>query len=109
LLRLSLSKDRKETGGGPASFPKSGDSLKAGALVWSNAPVITGAHDTGPLIRSKSRFWLAIPTPAVCKFPRGDRRGSASTTPGEWEGRTGLRLRSSIDDGGQGCWLPRGG
>jgi hypothetical protein len=37
-----------------ASFPKSGDSLNAAALVWSNAPVIVGAHDTGPLIRSKN-------------------------------------------------------
>ena len=48
-----------------ASFPKSGDSLSAAALVWSNAPVIVGAHDTGPLIRSKDGFWLAIPTPAA--------------------------------------------
>jgi hypothetical protein len=36
-----------------ANFPKSGDSLNAAALVWSKAPVIIGAHDTGPLIRSK--------------------------------------------------------
>ena len=32
-----------------ASFPKSGDSLNAAALVWSNAPVIIGAHDSGRL------------------------------------------------------------
>jgi len=38
-------------------------------------------------------FWLAIPTPAAGKPTRGLRRGSASTTPGEWERRTGLRLR----------------
>jgi hypothetical protein len=74
-------------------FPKATPSLNAAALVWSNAPVIVGAHDTGPLIRSKSGFWLAIPTPAAGKSLRGLRRGSASTTPGEWEGRTGLRLR----------------
>jgi hypothetical protein len=55
--------------------------------------VINGAHDTGPLIRSKNGFWLAIPTPAAGKSPRGGRRRTASTTPGEWEGRTGLRLR----------------
>jgi hypothetical protein len=55
--------------------------------------VINGAHDTGPLIRSKNGFWLAIPAPAVCKSTRSGRRGSASTTPGEWERRTGLRLR----------------
>jgi len=71
-----------------ASFPKSGDSLNAAALVWSNAPVIIGAHDTGPLIRSKDRFWLAIPTPAAGKSTKGGR-----ITPGEWERRTGLRLR----------------
>ena len=71
-----------------ASFPKSGDSMNAAALVWSNAPVIVGAHDTGPLIRSKDGFWLAIPTPAAGKSAQGGR-----ITPGEWEHRTGLRLR----------------
>ena len=71
-----------------ASFPKSGESLNAAALVWSNAPVIVGAHETGPLIRSKSGFWLAIPTPAAGKSTRGGH-----ITPGEWERRTGLRLR----------------
>jgi hypothetical protein len=74
-------------------FPKATPSLNAAAVVWSNAPVIVGAHDTGPLIRSKNGFWLAIPTPAAGKSLRGWRRGSASTTPGEWERRTGLRLR----------------
>jgi hypothetical protein len=71
-----------------ASFPKSGDSLNAAALVWSNAPVIIGAHDTGPLIRSRNGFWLAIPTAAAGKSSKGGR-----ITPGEWERRTGLRLR----------------
>lgn len=74
-------------------FPKATPSLNAAAVVWSNAPVIVGAHGTGPLIRSKNGFWLAIPTPAAGKSLRGLRRGSASTTPGEWERRTGLRLR----------------
>ena len=76
-----------------ATYPKGSESLNAAALVWSNAPVIVGAHDTGPLIRSRNGFWLAIPTPAAGKSTRGLRRGSASTTPGEWERRTGLRLR----------------
>ena len=71
-----------------ATYPKASDSLNAAALVWSNAPVIIGAHDTGPLIRSKDGFWLAIPTPAAGKSTRGGR-----ITPGEWERRTGLRLR----------------
>ena len=71
-----------------ATYPKGGESLNAAALVWSNAPVIVGAHDTGPLIRSRNGFWLAIPTPAAGKSTRGGR-----ITPGEWERRTGLRLR----------------
>jgi hypothetical protein len=69
-------------------FPKGRPSLNAAALVWSKAPVIVSAHDTGPLIRSKNGFWLSIPTPAAGKFSRGGR-----ITPGEWERRTGLRLR----------------
>ncbi len=71
-----------------ANYPKAGSSLNAAALVWSKAPVIIGAHDTGPLIRSKSGFWLAIPLPAAGKGLRGGR-----ITPGEWERRRGLRLR----------------
>ena len=71
-----------------ATYPKGGESLNAAALVWSNAPVIVGAHDTGPLIRSKNGFWLAIPLPAAGKSLRGGR-----ITPGEWERRRGLRLR----------------
>ena len=69
-------------------FPKGKPSLNAAALVWSKAPVIVGAHDTGPLIRSKNGFWLAIPTPAAGKSARGGR-----ITPGEWERHSGLRLR----------------
>ncbi|RDD69934.1 DUF6441 family protein [Paracoccus versutus] len=70
------------------AYPKGRASLNAAALVWSKAPVIVGAHDTGPLIRSKSGFWLTIPTPAAGKSTRGGR-----ITPLEWERRTGLRLR----------------
>jgi len=70
------------------TYPKSGESLKAAALVWSKAPVIIGAYDTGPLIRSKDGFWLAIPTAAAGKGLKGGR-----ITPSEWERRRGLRLR----------------
>ncbi|PVZ48716.1 DUF6441 family protein [Thalassobacter stenotrophicus] len=77
------------------TYPKSGESLKAAALVWSNAPQIIGAHDTGPLIRSKDGFWLAIPTPAAGKGSRGK-----ALTPGEWERRRGLRLRFVYRRGG---------
>jgi len=53
-----------------------------------NAPVIVGGHDTGPLIHSKNGLWLAIPMPAADKSLRGGR-----ITLGEWQRRTGLRLR----------------
>ncbi|HEV8033526.1 DUF6441 family protein, partial [Yoonia sp.] len=70
------------------TYPRTGESFDAAALVWSNAPQIIGAHDTGPLIRSKNGFWLAIPTPAAGKGARGK-----ALKPGEWERRRGLRLR----------------
>ena len=70
------------------AFPKAGISLNAAALVWSKAPVIVGAHDAGPLIRSKNGLWLAIPTPAA-----GRALGGRRITPGAWERKTGLRLR----------------
>ena len=69
-------------------YPKGQPSLNAAALVWSNAPVIVGAHDSGPLSRSKKGFWLAIPTAAAGKSARGGR-----ISPGEWERRRGVRLR----------------
>ena len=69
-------------------YPKGRPSLNAAALIWSNAPVIIGAHDTGPLIRSKSGLWLAIPTAAAGKSMRGGR-----ITPAEWERRRGVPLR----------------
>jgi hypothetical protein len=70
------------------TYPKAGESLNAAALVWSKAPVIVGAHDTGPLIRSNEGFWLVIPTEAAGRGLRGGK-----ITPGEWERRRGLRLR----------------
>ena len=70
------------------TYPKERDSLNAAAMIWSRAPVILEAHNTGPLIRSADGFWLAIPTPAAGKSLRGGR-----ITPGEWERRTGVRLR----------------
>ena len=50
--------------------------------------LIFGAHDTGPLIRSASGFWLAIPLPAAGKALGGKR-----IAPAMWEQKTGLRLR----------------
>ena len=57
-------------------------------LFMDEADGIIGAHDTGPLIRSGSGFWLAIPLPAAGKALGGKR-----ITPGMWEQKTGLRLR----------------
>ena len=71
-----------------AQFPNARPSLNAASLVWSNAPVIVGAHDTGPLIRSPTGFWLAIPTEAAGRGLKGGR-----ITPAEWERRRGLPLR----------------
>ncbi len=70
------------------TYPKGRNSLDAATLVWSNAPVIVGAHEAGPLIRSGNGFWLAIPLPAAGKALGGKRM-----TPGMWEKKTGLRLR----------------
>ena len=70
------------------AYPKRGESLEAAALVWTKAPQIIGAHDSGPLIRSKSGFWPPIPTEAA-----GKGRGGKRLTPGDWEQRRGLRLR----------------
>lgn len=70
-----------------ATYPKGDVSLNASGLVWTKAPKIVGAHDEGPLIRSSSGFWLAIPLPAASTGPRGKK-----ITPDEWERRTGRRL-----------------
>ena len=69
------------------NFPKTRQSMNAAALVYSKAPKITLAQETGPLIRSADGFWLAIPLPAAGKGRRGARM-----TPDDWEKRTGRRL-----------------
>ena len=79
-------------------FPKAGASLNAAALVWSKAPVIIGAHDAGPLIRSKNGFWLAIPTPAA-----GKALGGRRITPAAGSGRPGCGCGSSIGGPGRAC------
>ena len=50
------------------TYPKAGESLNAAALVWSKAPVIVGAHDTGPLIRANDGFYPSRlkPQDAAC-------------------------------------------
>lgn len=81
-----------------------GESLNAAALVWSNAPVIVGAHDTGPLIRSRNGFWLAIPTPATGKSTRGGR-----ITPANGSVARGCGCASFTAAGARACSWPRGG
>ena len=87
------------------NFPRSGESLDAAALVWSKAPVIIGAHDTGPLIRSKNGFWLAIPLPSAGKSLRGrpDHARRMGATP--WP-RPAFR---PIAAPARACWSRRGG
>lgn len=70
------------------TWPKHKNSMNAASMVWTRAPAIVSAHDTGPLIRSSDGFWLAIPTEAAGKSRSGKR-----PMPGEWERRTGMRLR----------------
>lgn len=70
------------------TYPEGRDSLNASALVWSKAPKIYGAFEKGPIIRAQDGFWLAIPKPAAGKGEKGRK-----ITPGEWERKTGRRLR----------------
>jgi hypothetical protein len=88
-----------------AGLPEAtGTSLNAAALVWSKAPVIVGAHDTGPLIRSKSGFWLAIPTPAAGRAP-----GAGASRPAPGSGAPGCGCASSTAAPGRACSSPRRG
>jgi hypothetical protein len=69
-------------------YPQSGISMNAAGLVYTKASHIVGAFERGATIRARNGFWLAIPLPGVMKSGRGGR-----ITPGEWENRTGRRLR----------------
>lgn len=70
------------------AYPRTGDSLNAAAYVFSRAPKLIDAYDRGVTIRSKEGFFLAIPTEFAGKGLRGGK-----ITPGEWEKRSGQRLR----------------
>lgn len=70
-------------------YPTTGASIRAAAVVYSNASKVVDAFDRGALIRAKNGFWLAIPTAAAGKKGVGNKR----ITPGGWEQRTGQRLR----------------
>ncbi len=87
------------------TYPKAGESLNAAALVWSKAPVIVGAHDTGPLIRSKDGFWLAIPTEAAGK----SACAAAGSPPANGNAAAACACASSIAARARACWWRRGG
>jgi hypothetical protein len=70
-------------------YPTSGASIRAAAVIYSNASKVVDAFDRGALIRTKNGFWLAIPAAAAGKKGVGTKR----ITPGGWEQRTGQRLR----------------
>ena len=70
-------------------YPKGKDSIQAAGLVWSKAPGIIRVYEEGATIRSKSGFFLAIPTAAAGRYGDGGRK----ITPGRWEQHTGQRLR----------------
>lgn len=69
-------------------YPEGRNSLRAAALVWSNAGKIVDAFDRGVTIRSENGFYLAIPLPAA-----GTQVGGKRITPGLWEKKTGRRLQ----------------
>lgn len=70
------------------TYPEGRPSLRAASVVWTKAPEIVDSHDRGATIRAADGLWLSIPLPAAGKSLRGGR-----ITPGEWERRTGRRLR----------------
>ena len=61
------------------TYPNKGHD--AASLVWSKAPQIIRAFDEGAVIKSKSGFWLAIPTPSAPKRGVGGERINPSNFP----------------------------
>lgn len=61
------------------AYPNKG--YDAASLVWTKAPQIIRTFDEGTVIRSKSGFWLAIPTPAAPKRGVGGKRITPSNFP----------------------------
>jgi hypothetical protein len=61
------------------TYPNKGHD--AASLVWSKAPQIIRAFDEGAVIKSKSGFWLAIPTPSAPKRGVGGKRINPSNFP----------------------------
>ncbi len=73
------------------NFPRSGESLDAAALVWSKAPVIVGAHDTGPRsVRRTASGWRSR-----CP-PRASPSAAAGSPLANGNGAAGCVCASSI-------------
>jgi hypothetical protein len=67
-------------------YPNRG--INAASVVYSRAAKIVDAFDRGVTIRSTNGFFLAVPDDAA-----GRGLGGARISPGEFEQRTGIRLR----------------
>lgn len=65
-------------------------SLKAAAMVWTQAPKIIESFDRGGEIRSQNGFWLAIPTENAPKTGVGGRK---RINPSNWPNHRYGRLR----------------
>jgi hypothetical protein len=61
------------------TYPNKG--YDAATLIWSKAPQIVRAFDEGTVIKSKSGFWLAIPTSSAPKRGVGGKRINPSNFP----------------------------
>ena len=61
------------------TYPNKGHN--AAAMVWSKAPQIIRTFDEGAVIKSKSGFWLAIPTKQAPKRGVGGKRINPSNFP----------------------------
>ena len=61
------------------TYPNKG--YNAAAMVWSKAPQIIRTFDEGAVIKSKSGFWLAIPTKQAPKRGVGGKRINPSNFP----------------------------
>lgn len=69
-------------------YPEKGPSMRAAALVHTDADEILQAHDEGALISASGGIWLAIPLPVAGRGTSGGRM-----TPGVWMFTHGRMLR----------------
>ncbi|WP_226560744.1 DUF6441 family protein [Salipiger thiooxidans] len=69
------------------SYPKSGASLGAASLVFTNAPELVRAFDEGAIIRGSTKRFLAIPTDAAPKLGVGRKKLSPETFPEHVHGK----------------------